>query len=103
METERRPINDSEALLLLYYEDWLRDASAVGKRIIPGVAAGHAIKLWGSAEEALAARATLTDSYSCSVNAARWEAARDGVPPHRYTGRGGIEAHAVEPHGGKGT
>jgi hypothetical protein len=75
-EAVERPIGDGEAILLLYWREWVR--GPVEMELTPEAAAGNCIALWGSAREALVARASLSDRWSRSVNDLLMEAAKDG-------------------------
>jgi len=68
-------MNNIELILMLYFREWLRQPE--GTLLTPEAAAGHCIQTWGSAREALVARARLSDRWSRKVNALLLEAARE--------------------------
>jgi hypothetical protein len=69
-------VSDTDAVLLLYFREWVNGPSGVP--LTPEVAAGDCVQRWGSAREALVARATLSDGWSRRVNDLLMEAAQDG-------------------------
>jgi hypothetical protein len=75
LEAAERAHSDGETILLLYFREWI--GGPVAMELTPEVAAGDCVRLWGSAREALVARASLSDGWSGQVNALLMEAARE--------------------------